>query len=174
MLRSGRTAGVFQFESGLATDMLRQMRCDRFDDLVASNALLRPGPLDTGMHMVYVRRKRGEEPVSYALPELQAILEPTFGVITYQEQVMRIAQVLAGISLAEADVLRKAVGKKDAELIKLELGKFVEKAVARGHDPKIIEELSGQIETSGRYGFNKSHSVAYSVISYQTAWLKTH
>jgi DNA polymerase-3 subunit alpha len=87
---------------------------------------------------------------------------------------MRIAQVLAGISLAEADVLRKAVGKKDAELIKLELGKFVEKAVARGHDPKIIEELSGQIETFGRYGFNKSHSVAYSVISYQTAWLKAH
>jgi DNA polymerase-3 subunit alpha len=174
MLRAGRTTGVFQFESPLATDMLRSMRCDRFDDLVASNALMRPGPLDAGMHRVYQRRKRGEEPVTYALPELEAILSETQGVITYQEQVMRIAQVLAGISLAEADVLRKAVGKKDAELIKLELGKFVEKAVARGHDPKIIEELSGQIETFGRYGFNKSHSVAYSVISYQTAWLKAH
>ena len=174
MLRSGRTAGVFQFESGLATDMLRQMRCDRFDDLVASNALLRPGPLDTGMHMVYVRRKRGEEPVTYQLPELQQILEPTFGVITYQEQVMRIAQVLAGISLAEADVLRKAVGKKDAELIKVELGKFYEKAVAKGHDPKIIREISDQIETFGRYGFNKSHSVAYSVVAYHTAYLKAH
>jgi DNA polymerase-3 subunit alpha len=174
MLRSGRTAGVFQFESGLATDMLRQMRCDRFDDLVASNALLRPGPLDTGMHMVYVRRKRGEEPVTYQLPELQQILEPTFGVITYQEQVMRIAQVLAGISLAEADVLRKAVGKKDAELIRKELGKFVEKAVAKGHDPKIIKEISDQIETFGRYGFNKSHSVAYSVVAYHTAYLKAH
>src|SRR5688572_15131063 len=174
MLRSGRTAGAFQFESGLATDMLRQMRCDRFDDLVASNALLRPGPLDTGMHMVYVRRKRGEEPVTYQLPELQAILEPTFGVITYQEQVMRIAQVLAGISLAEADVLRKAVGKKDAELIRKELGKFVEKAVAKGHDPRIIKDISGQIETFGRYGFNKSHSVAYSVVAYHTAYLKAH
>src|SRR5437868_1284879 len=174
MLRSGRTAGVFQFESGLATDMLRQMRCDRFDDLVASNALLRPGPLDTGMHMVYVRRKRGVEPVTYQLPELQAILEPTFGVITYQEQVMRIAQVLAGISLAEADVLRKAVGKKDAELIKKELGKFEQKAVAIGHDPKIIKEISAQIETFGRYGFNKSHSVAYSVVAYHTAYLKAH
>ena len=87
---------------------------------------------------------------------------------------MRIAQLLAGISLAEADVLRKAVGKKDAELIKPELGKFVEKAVAKGHDRKIIEELAAQIETFGRYGFNKSHSVAYSVLSYQTAWLKTH
>jgi DNA polymerase-3 subunit alpha len=154
--------------------MLRSMRCDRFDDLVASNALMRPGPLDAGMHRVYQRRKRGEEPVTYALPELEPILRETQGVITYQEQVMRIAQVLAGLSLAEADVLRKAVGKKDAELIKLELGKFVEKSVARGYDRAIIDELSSQIETFGRYGFNKSHSVAYSVISYQTAWLKAH
>ncbi|HJQ22140.1 MAG TPA: DNA polymerase III subunit alpha [Gemmatimonadaceae bacterium] len=173
-LRAGRTVGVFQFESPLATDLLRGMRCDRFDDLVASNALMRPGPLDAGMHRVYQRRKKGEEAVTYALPELETILKPTYGVITYQEQVMRIAQVLAGISLAEADVLRKAVGKKDAELIRQELGKFVEKAVARGYDRRIIEELAGQIETFGRYGFNKSHSVAYSVISYQTAWLKTH
>ncbi len=173
MLRSGRTTGVFQFESPLATDMLRTMRCDRFDDLVASNALLRPGPLDSGMHKVYQRRKRGEEVVTYALPDLEPILAPTLGVITYQEQVMRIAQTLAGISLAEADVLRKAVGKKDAELIKIELGKFTEKSVARGYDRKIIEELASQIETFGRYGFNKSHAVAYSVVSYQTAWLKS-
>ncbi|MBA3578533.1 MAG: DNA polymerase III subunit alpha [Gemmatimonadaceae bacterium] len=174
MLRSGRTAGVFQFESPLATDMVRSMRCDRFDDLVASNALMRPGPLDAGMHKVYCRRKRGEEPVTYRLPELRDILEPTYGVITYQEQVMRIAQTLAGISLAEADVLRKAVGKKDAGLIREELGKFVERAVARGYDRAVIEEISGQLETFGRYGFNKSHSVAYSVIGYHTAWLKTH
>ena len=174
MLRAGRTVGVFQFESPLATEMLRSMRCDRFDDLVASNALMRPGPLDAGMHKVYQRRKRGEEVVRYALPELTEVLEPTYGVITYQEQVMRIAQLLAGISLAEADVLRKAVGKKDAALIRLELGKFVEKSVARGHDRRIIEDLAAQIETFGRYGFNKSHSVAYSIISYQTAWLKAH
>jgi DNA polymerase III subunit alpha len=174
MLRSGRTSGVFQFESPLATDVLRSLRCDRFDDLVASNALMRPGPLDTGMHRVYVRRKRGEEPVSYLLPELEPILASTLGVITYQEQVMRIAQVLAGISLAEADVLRKAVGKKDPELIRLELGKFVEKAVARGFPRAIITEIAAQIETFGRYGFNLSHSVAYSILSYQTAWLKAH
>jgi DNA polymerase-3 subunit alpha len=174
MLRAGRTCGVFQFESALATDMLRAIRCDSFDDLVASNALLRPGPLDAGMHKVYQRRKRGEEPVSYALPELEPILKPTYGVITYQEQVMRLAQTLAGISLAEADVLRKAVGKKDSDLIKLELGKFTSKAIARGYDRKIIEELAGQIETFGRYGFNKSHSVAYSVISFHTAYLKAH
>ena len=174
LLRAGRTAGVFQFESALATDVLKRMRCDRFDDLVASNALLRPGPLDAGMHNVYIKRKRGEEPVAYALPELEPILSTTYGVITYQEQLMRLAQVIAGISLAEADVLRKAVGKKDAELIKQELGKFVTKAVAKGHNPKVIDELSAQIETFGRYGFNKSHSVAYSVLAYHTAFLKAH
>jgi DNA polymerase-3 subunit alpha len=174
LLRAGRTSGVFQFESPLATDILRSMRCDRFDDLVASNALMRPGPLDTGMHKVYIRRKRGEEPVTYDLPELEPILANTYGVITYQEQVMRIAQVLAGVSLAEADVLRKAVGKKDPELIRLELGKFIEKAVARNYDRAVITDIAAQIETFGRYGFNRSHAVAYSILSYHTAWLKTH
>jgi len=174
LLRDGHTAGIFQFESSLATDALVKMRCDRFDDLVATNALVRPGPLDSGMHLVYIRRKRGEEPVRYALPALKEVLEPTYGVIVYQEQVMRIANVLAGYSLAEADVLRKAVGKKKAELIREELGKFVARAVERGHPKKVIEDLAAQIETFGRYGFNKSHSVAYSVLSYQTAWLKTH
>ncbi|HET7426734.1 MAG TPA: DNA polymerase III subunit alpha [Gemmatimonadales bacterium] len=174
LLRQGRTAGVFQFESPLATDTLRAMRCDRFDDLVASNALLRPGPLDAGMHTVFIRRKLGQEKVTYPHPSLREVLEPTYGVITYQEQVMRIANVLAGFSLAEADVLRKAVGKKDADLIKKELGKFCERAVALGHPKRLVDDLAAQIETFGRYGFNKSHSVAYSVLSYQTAWLKAH
>jgi DNA polymerase-3 subunit alpha len=174
LLRQGRTAGVFQFESPLATETLRQIKCDRFDDLVASNALLRPGPLDTGMHLVFIRRRLGHEEVSYPHPSLRGILEPTFGVITYQEQVMRIANVLAGFSLAEADVLRKAVGNKDAELIKKELGRFVERGVGLGHSRRLMEELAAQIETFGRYGFNKSHSVAYSILSYQTAWLKAH
>jgi len=174
LLREGRTAGVFQFESPLATDTLRAMRCDRFDDLVASNALLRPGPLDAGMHTVFIRRKLGQEKVTYPHPSLREVLEPTYGVITYQEQVMRIANVLAGFSLAEADVLRKAVGKKDAELIKKELGKFSERAMALGHPRRLVDDLAAQIETFGRYGFNKSHSVAYSVLSYQTAWLKAH
>ncbi|HWO87707.1 MAG TPA: DNA polymerase III subunit alpha [Gemmatimonadales bacterium] len=174
MLQAGRTAGVFQFESNLATDALVRMRCDRFDDLVATNALVRPGPLDSGMHLVYIRRKRGEEPVRYALPELKEVLEPTYGVIVYQEQVMRIANVLAGYSLAEADVLRKAVGKKNPELIRAELSRFVDRAVERGHPRKVIEEIAAQIETFGRYGFNKSHSVAYSIVAYQTAYLKAH
>ena len=174
LLRQGRTAGVFQFESPLATDTLRAMKCDRFDDLVASNALLRPGPLDAGMHTVFIRRKLGLERVTYPHPSLKEILEPTYGVITYQEQVMRIANVLAGFSLAEADVLRKAVGKKDQELADREVAKFVERAVALGHARPMIEELGRQIVTFGRYGFNKSHSVAYSILSYQTAWLKAH
>ena len=174
LLRRGRTAGIFQFESPLATDTLRNMKCDRFDDLVASNALLRPGPLDTGMHLVFVKRKLGQEKVTYPHPSLEEVLEPTYGVITYQEQVMRIANVMAGFSLAEADVLRKAVGKKDAALIKKEMKRFVDRGVALGHPQKLMDDLSAQIETFGRYGFNKSHSVAYSVLAYQTAWLKTH
>jgi DNA polymerase-3 subunit alpha len=155
MLSRGGTSGVFQFESALATDKLRAMKADRFEDLVAANALVRPGPLDMGMDMVYIRRKLGQEPVKYPFPELSEVLEPTYGVIVYQEQVMRIAQILAGLSLAEADVLRKAVGKKDADLIAKELGKFVEKAVEKGHDRRAIQDLSDQIEAFGRYGFNK-------------------
>jgi DNA polymerase-3 subunit alpha len=174
LLRHGRTAGVFQFESPLATDMLRAMKCDRFDDLVASNALMRPGPLDAGMHTVFIKRKLGQEKVVYPHPSLREVLEPTYGVITYQEQVMRIANVLAGFTLAEADVLRKAVGKKDPELIKQQLGRFTERAMALGHSRRLVDDLAAQIETFGRYGFNKSHSVAYSVLSYQTAWLKAH
>ncbi|HEV2132237.1 MAG TPA: DNA polymerase III subunit alpha, partial [Longimicrobiaceae bacterium] len=174
MLARGGTAGVFQFESQLATEKLRAMKADRFDDLIATNALIRPGPLDMGMDVVYIRRKLGQEPVRYAHAELKETLEPTYGVIVYQEQVMRIAQILAGLSLAEADVLRKAVGKKDAALIALELGKFVEKAVERGHDRRTIQDLADQIEAFGRYGFNKSHSAAYGLLSYQTAWLKCH
>jgi DNA polymerase-3 subunit alpha len=174
MLAHGGTSGIFQFESALALDKLRAMRCDRFEDLVATNALIRPGPLDSGMTDIYIRRKLGREPVTYPHPKLEKVLEPTYGIIVYQEQVMRIASVLAGFSLGEADVLRKAVGKKIPELIQKELGKFKEKAVARGVDRRTAAELADQIETFGRYGFNKSHSAAYSLLSYHTAWLKTH
>jgi len=174
MMSHGGTAGIFQFESNLANDKLRAMKCDRFEDLVATNALIRPGPLDSGMTDVYIERKVGRQAVSYPHPDLEAVLEPTYGVIVYQEQVMRIASELAGFTLGEADVLRKAVGKKIASLIKAELEKFVERAVERGVDRKIAAELADQIETFGRYGFNRSHSAAYSLISYQTAWLKVH
>jgi DNA polymerase-3 subunit alpha len=174
MMARGGTSGIFQFESNLANDKLRSMRCDRFEDLVATNALIRPGPLDSGMTDVFIRRKLGREAVSYPHPRLEKVLEPTYGVIVYQEQVMRIASDLAGFTLGEADVLRKAVGKKNAELIKQELGKFVTRAVEREVDERTAEDLAEQIETFGRYGFNRSHSAAYSLISYQTAWLKAH
>jgi DNA polymerase-3 subunit alpha len=174
MLASGGTPGVFQFESSLATEKLRAMRCDRFDDLVAVNALIRPGPLDSGMTDVFIRRKRGFEEVSYPVPELEEALEPTYGVITYQEQVMRVANVLAGFSLAEADVLRKAVGKKDAALTKRVLEEFCERAVEKGLSKKKAREIADLIRTFGRYGFPKAHAVAYAVISYRTAWLKAH
>jgi DNA polymerase-3 subunit alpha len=174
MLARGGTTGVFQFESSLATDKLRAMKCDRFEDLVATNALIRPGPLDSGMTDVYIRRKLGKEPVRYQHPKMEDALASTYGVITYQEQLMRMAQVLAGFTLAEADVLRKAVGKKDMELIKKELDKFVDKAVAMDVDKRTADDIANQIETFGRYGFNRSHSVAYALLSYETAWLKRH
>ena len=174
MLASGGTSGVFQFESNLALDKLRAMRCDRFDDLVATNALIRPGPLDSGMTDKYIKRKLGDEPVSYPAPGLDHILEPTYGIIVYQEQVMLIANDLAGYSLAEADVLRKAMGKKDAELIRQELDRFKARVTERGLPRRRAADLAKQIETFGRYGFNKSHSVAYSLLSYKTAWLKRY
>ncbi len=174
MLSNGGTSGVFQFESNLAIDKLKAMRCDQFNDLVATNALIRPGPLDSGMTDSYIRRKIGQEQVAYDHPDLQPILESTYGIIVYQEQVMRIANVISGYNLAEADVLRKAMGKKIAKLIRKELKQFVKRAVERGIDRNIAKNLAEQIETFGRYGFNLSHSVAYSLLSYQTAWLKTH
>jgi DNA polymerase-3 subunit alpha len=174
MLASGGTAGVFQFESSLATEKLRALRCDQFNDLVAINALIRPGPLDSGMTDVFIRRKRGFEPVAYAVPELEEALAPTYGVITYQEQVMRVANVLAGFSLGEADVLRKAVGKKDAKLTGKVLKDFRERAVEGGLSKARASEISDLIKTFGRYGFPKAHAVAYALISYRTAWLKAH
>ena len=174
MLAHGGNSGVFQFESNLAIDKLKAMRCDQFNDLVATNALIRPGPLDSGMTDSYIRRKIGQEEVSYEHPDLKPILESTYGIIVYQEQVMRIANVISGYNLAEADVLRKAMGKKIAKLIKKELKQFIKRAGDRGIDAKIASNLAEQIETFGRYGFNLSHSVAYSLLSYQTAWLKTH
>jgi DNA polymerase-3 subunit alpha len=174
MLARGGTSGVFQFESKLAAEKLRAMKCDRFEDLIATKALIRPGPLDSGMTDVYIKRKLGREAVTYPHPDLAATLEATFGVIVYQEQVMRIANVLAGFTLGEADALRKAVGKKIPKLIREQLTKFVDRATERGVELRVATDLAEQIETFGRYGFNRSHSAAYSLIAYHTAWLKAH
>jgi DNA polymerase-3 subunit alpha len=175
MLRAGAGAGVFQLEKGYVTDILREMHADCFNDLVAATALLRPGPLDAGTHRQYIARKTGAEPVSYPHPLLEPVLRDTYGIIVYQEQVMKAVQVLAGYSLGEADLVRKAVGKKDAALIQSTLREFVQRAVDRGTcTEQEAERVASLIETFGRYGFNKSHSVAYSIVSYQTAYLKAH
>ncbi len=171
MLARGGNSGIFQFESNLANDKLRSMRCDRFEDLVATNALIRPGPLDSGMTDVFIERKVGRQEVTYPHPDLEVVLEPTYGVIVYQEQVMRIASVLAGFTLGEADVLRKAVGKKIASLIRAELDKFVERSVERGVDERTATELAEQIETFGRYGFNRSHSNPLKRVALPDGWL---
>ncbi len=174
LFQEGRTKGVFQFESGGMVDLLRKARPTRFDDLAALNALYRPGALDVGMVDEYVKRKNGVSKAKYLVPAMKEILEETYGVIVYQEQVMQIAQRVAGYSLGQADLLRKAMGKKDAASMAKERDKFVDGAVANGYDKKKANEIFDYIEPFARYGFNKSHSVAYALVAYQTAWLKVY
>jgi DNA polymerase III subunit alpha len=170
----GRTSGIFQFESRGMTDMLRRARPSKFEDLAAFNALYRPGALSVGMVEEYIQRKLGKKKVKYLLPETRAILEETYGVITYQEQVMLIAVEVAGFTMAEADVLRKAMGKKKAEVMAQQKEKFIAGAVARQVPRDKARELWDQIEPFAGYGFNKSHSVAYAMLAYKTAYLKAH
>ncbi len=174
MLAEGKTEGVFQFEGNVPTDVLRRMRPDTFEDLVAVNALIRPGPLDSGMTDAFIRRKRGLEAIRYPHPDLEPILKNTYGVITYQEDVLKIAQVMAGFTLAQADVMRKAMGKKIQSLIDEQVERFVEGALTRGYDRRVAREVADQIVTFGRYGFNRAHAVGYTILSYQTAFLKRH
>ncbi len=170
----GRTSGIFQFESRGMTDLLRRARPSKFEDLAAFNALYRPGALSVGMVEEYIQRKLGKKRVRYLLPEIKDILEETYGVITYQEQVMLIAVTVAGFTMAEADVLRKAMGKKKAEVMAQQEQKFIDGAVARNVPRDKAQELWNQIEPFAGYGFNKSHSVAYAMLAYKTAYLKAH
>ncbi|MBI4911269.1 MAG: DNA polymerase III subunit alpha [Acidobacteria bacterium] len=174
LFAAGDTDGIFQFESSGMKQLLRNLQPDRFDDLVALNALFRPGPLGAGMAEIYVNRRHGREPVSYPFPELEPILKPTFGVILYQEQVMQIAQRVAGFSLGEADILRRAMGKKDQAKMKKEKDAFVERGKANGFEERRVAELFDTIEYFAGYGFNKSHSAAYAALAYETAYLKTN
>src|SRR5438045_2028271 len=174
LFQEGRTKGVFQFESGGMVDLLRKSRPTRFEDLAALNALYRPGALDAGMVDEYVRRKNGQSKAKFLVPEMKEILEETYGVIVYQEQVMQIAQVVAGYTLGQADLLRKAMGKKDAVMMAAWRDKFVSGAIEQTYDAKKANEIFDYIEPFARYGFNKSHSVAYALVAYQTAWLKVH
>jgi len=170
----GRTSGIFQFESAGMRDMLRRAQPSRFEDLAAFNALYRPGALSVGMVDRFIARKLGKEKVAYTFPELEPILRETHGVIAYQEQVMQIAVAIAGFTMAEADVLRKAMGKKKAEVMAEQKEKFLAGAEAKGFRRAKAEELWNYIEPFAGYGFNKSHSVAYAMLAYKTAYLKAH
>ncbi|MGA2082999.1 MAG: DNA polymerase III subunit alpha [Holophaga sp.] len=174
LFSQGDTDGIFQFESGGMKQLLRNLRPDRFDDLIALNALFRPGPLGAGMGETYVNRRHGREPVTYMFPSLEPILAPTYGVILYQEQVMQIASLIAGYSLGEADMLRRAMGKKDKAKMAKEKDKFIEQGVLRGYDRAKVSELFDLIEYFANYGFNKSHSAAYALVAYETAYLKAN
>jgi len=174
LFQDGRTKGVFQFESGGMVDVLRRARPTKFEDLAAFNALYRPGALDAGMVDEFVRRKNGTSKARYLVPAMKEILEETYGVIVYQEQVMQIAQAVAGFSLGDADLLRKAMGKKDREIMEQQREKFIAGSVSNSYTRQKAGEIFDYIEPFARYGFNKSHSVAYALVAYQTAWLKVH
>ena len=173
LLRKQKTNGVFQLESRGLKDIIKRLKPDKFDDLVALVALYRPGPLQSGMVDDFIDRKNGAN-VEYLHPLIEDVLRPTYGVILYQEQVMKIAQVLAGYSLGSADILRRAMGKKKFEEMKQQREIFVSGATKNNVDKKQAEYIFDLMEKFAGYGFNKSHSVAYALIAYQTAFLKTH
>src|SRR6202051_454643 len=174
VFHKGLTSGVFQFESHGMRDVLRKYQPNSIEDLTALNALYRPGPIQGGMIEDFIDRKHGRKRVEYELPELKEILEETLGVIVYQEQVMQIANRLAGYSLGEADLLRRAMGKKDAEEMAKQRQRFVEGAAQRKFPPKKIKKIFDLMAQFAGYGFNKSHSAAYALLAYHTAYLKTH
>ncbi|MGX2969090.1 DNA polymerase III subunit alpha [Ursidibacter sp. B-7004-1] len=179
LLLNAKTTAVFQLESRGMKDLISRLKPDCFEDIIALVALFRPGPLESGMVQNFIDRKHGKEPVSYPDPQyqhesLQPILEPTYGVIVYQEQVMQIAQVLAGYTLGGADLLRRAMGKKKPEEMAAQRSTFEEGAIKNGIDGGLAMKIFDLVEKFAGYGFNKSHSAAYALVSYQTLWLKAH
>lgn len=174
LLRSGNTNGVFQFESEGIKDVMRRLKPERFEDLIALNALYRPGPLGSGMVDDFIDRKHGKKKTTYMFPELEPILSETYGVIVYQEQVMKIASAIGGYTLGGADILRRAMGKKKFEVMKEQKLIFTKGAKGLGFDPKKAAELFDLMAYFAGYGFNKSHSTAYAMIAYHTAYLKAN
>ena len=172
MLCEGDSALVFQFESAGMQDILKQAQPSNIEELVALNALYRPGPMQ--FIPQYINAKWGREPIQYPDPSLEELLKPTYGVIVYQEQVMKVAQIIAGYTLGEADILRRIMGKKKVEALAKELVKFKAGAVKNGHTEEHAEKIFHILEPFAGYGFNKSHAVAYSVVAYQTAYLKAN
>ncbi|KFE62913.1 DNA polymerase III subunit alpha [Hyalangium minutum] len=174
LMAQGDTAGVFQMESSGFTEMVMKLKPSCFEDVIAAGALYRPGPLDSGMVDVFINRKHGREPVTYPHPALEPVLKDTYGVIVYQEQVMQISQVLGGYTLGRADLLRRAMGKKKAEVMQAERAGFLEGCKKNNVDLKVAGEIFDLMEKFAEYGFNKSHSAAYGLITIHTAWLKAH
>ena len=173
LLKASTTTAIFQLESTGMKDLIRRLQPDSFEDIIALVALFRPGPLQSGMVDDFIARKKGAK-IKYPHPDLEPILKPTYGIILYQEQVMQIAQVLAGYTLGGADMLRRAMGKKKPEEMAKQRSIFLEGARKRDVDERVASGIFDLMEKFAGYGFNKSHSAAYALISYQTAWLKTH
>lgn len=174
LLKACKTTAVFQLESRGMKELINRLQPDCFEEIIALVALFRPGPLQSGMVDDFIDRKHGRAVVDYPHPDLEPILKPTYGVILYQEQVMQIAQVLANYTLGAADLLRRAMGKKKPEEMAEQRVIFTEGATARGVDEKVATHIFDLMEKFAGYGFNKSHSAAYALVAYQTAWLKTH
>lgn len=172
LYQKGETVATFQFESDGMQKYLRQLKPTNIEDLIAMNALYRPGPMDN--IPTFIDRKHGKQPIDYEHPKLEPILRNTYGIMVYQEQVMQIAQAIAGYSLGEADLLRRAMGKKKKEIMEAERSKFVERAIQQGVQKEIAEKIFDTMAKFAEYGFNKSHAAAYSVLAYQTAYLKAH
>lgn len=172
LFQKGNTDGVFQFESNGIRDVLRRLHPDNFEDLVAVNALYRPGPMQN--IDLFIARKQGKEQVKYPDPSLRKILAPTYGILVYQEQVMQTAQILAGFSLGEADLLRRAMSKKQQDIIEKQRSKFISGAIKKGHSKEVAERVYSYIKQFANYGFNRSHAVAYTKIAFWLAYLKVH
>ncbi|WP_297455471.1 DNA polymerase III subunit alpha [Persephonella sp.] len=174
LLQSGKTTGVFQLESKGMQNLLTKLKPDKFDEIIAILALFRPGPLMSGMVDEYIERKHGRKPVEYPFDEVKEILEETYGLVVYQEQIMFMANILSGFTMAEADTLRKAIGKKKADVMAKMKDRFISGAVKNGFDKQKIEKLWDDIEKFASYSFNKSHSTAYAYLTYWTAYIKTY
>lgn len=174
LFADGSTDAIFQFESDGMKDLCRRMKPDGLEDLAALNALYRPGPIDSGMVDDYIERRHGRRSVRYDINQLKEVMGNTYGVPVYQEQIMAIFQVLAGYSLGEADLVRRAMGKKKREELDAHKEKFISQAIERGHDKAKLEKLWGSLEGFADYAFNRSHSMAYGLLAYHTAYLKAH
>ncbi len=174
ILKDANTTAIFQVESEGMKKLLKKLQPDRFEDIIAVLALYRPGPLGSGMVDDFILRKKGQQKIDYFHNDLKGCLEPTYGVIVYQEQVMQISQIIGGYTLGGADMLRRAMGKKKADEMAKHRATIAEGAAKKGYDPALAEQLFDLMTKFAEYGFNKSHTAAYAVVTYQTAWLKAH